>query len=52
MTYVEKVVKAAAKKKKKVSPEVIEGLKSFEKMHDIIKECKITPSKDIEKYHF
>lgn len=51
MTYVEKILKEAKTNGKKVDAGVVKALRAVEKMHELMRRCKGSPSKLLEKFH-
>ncbi len=51
MKYAKKIINEVESNGKKVDPEVKKGLYAVEKMHDLIKKVKGSPSKVHEKVH-
>jgi len=51
MTHVQKILKEAKAKGIKVDPEVKKGMKAIEKMHELTKKIKGSPSKVYKEMH-
>ncbi len=49
MTYVQKIIKEAKDNGKKIDNNIVMGLRAVEKMHNITKECKGSPSRLLEE---
>lgn len=51
MTHTQKIIRGIRKSGKTVDPNVVKGLKEIEKLHNLIKNAKCSPSKVLEQMH-